>query len=51
LLSDGTITSVGSHQELLERVPEYRALLSADADLERPNFTAPAGVPSSEKVA
>ena len=51
LLSDGTITSVGTHQELLERVPEYRTLLSADADLERLNFTAPAGVPSSEKVA
>jgi ATP-binding cassette, subfamily B, bacterial len=51
LLSDGTITSVGTHQELLERVPEYRALLSADADVERPIFTAPAGRPPSEKVA
>jgi ATP-binding cassette subfamily B protein len=51
LLSDGTITSVGTHQELLERVPEYRSLLSADAGLERSSFTAPADVPSSEKVA
>jgi ATP-binding cassette subfamily B protein len=51
LLSDGTITAVGTHQELLERVPEYRALLSADAEVERPNFTASAGRQPSEKVA
>src|SRR5215218_6529613 len=30
LLSDGTITAVGTHQELLAEVPEYRALLSAE---------------------
>jgi ATP-binding cassette subfamily B protein len=51
LLSDGTITQVGTHQELLERVPEYRALLSADSDLERPQFSAARRVPPSGKVA
>jgi ATP-binding cassette subfamily B protein len=30
MLSGGTITHVGSHAELLETVPEYRELLSAD---------------------
>lgn len=30
MLSGGTITHVGSHTELLETVPEYRELLSAD---------------------
>lgn len=30
MLRDGTITHVGSHNELLDTVPEYRELLSAD---------------------
>ena len=51
LLSDGTVTQVGTHQELLERVPEYRALLSAATDLERPDFSASPGTAASRKVA
>lgn len=31
LLQDGTITAVGSHQQLLATVPAYRELLAADA--------------------
>ncbi|MEJ7741854.1 MAG: ABC transporter ATP-binding protein [Nocardioidaceae bacterium] len=34
LLQDGTITHVGSHQELLATVPAYHELLSGDADEE-----------------
>ena len=34
LLSDGTISHVGTHSELLARAPEYRALLSAEFDVE-----------------
>ena len=34
MLSDGTISHVGTHHELLSEVPEYRALLSADLELE-----------------
>jgi ATP-binding cassette subfamily B protein len=34
LLQDGTLTHVGPHQELLARVPAYRELLAADAELE-----------------
>jgi ATP-binding cassette, subfamily B, bacterial len=30
LLSRGTITHIGTHAELLDRVPEYRDLLSAE---------------------
>jgi ATP-binding cassette, subfamily B, bacterial len=30
LLSGGTITHLGTHVELLRRVPEYRELLSAE---------------------
>jgi len=33
LLSDGGIAAVGTHSELLATVPEYRAVLSASADL------------------
>jgi ATP-binding cassette, subfamily B, bacterial len=33
LLADGEITAVGTHSELLATVPEYRAVLSASADL------------------
>ncbi|GAA2360553.1 ABC transporter ATP-binding protein [Nonomuraea africana] len=33
LVRDGTITHVGTHQELLANVPEYRELLAQDADL------------------
>ena len=32
LLQDGTITAVGSHQELIATVPAYRELLGADAE-------------------
>ena len=31
LLENGTVTHVGTHQELLESVPAYRRLLAADA--------------------
>ncbi|WP_239089285.1 ABC transporter ATP-binding protein [Sphaerimonospora thailandensis] len=34
LLSEGAITSVGRHADLLSAVPEYRALLAQDADLD-----------------
>lgn len=34
LLEDGTVTHVGTHQELLASVPAYRRLLAADTDLE-----------------
>lgn len=34
LVQEGTITHVGTHQELLATVPEYRELLSADFDAE-----------------
>ncbi len=34
LLSNGTITHVGTHANLLKTVPEYRELLSADFDTE-----------------
>ena len=33
LLADGEIAAVGTHSELLATVPEYRAVLSASADL------------------
>ncbi len=39
LLQDGTISAVGSHHELLESVPAYRAILSQDAE----GATDPAG--------
>ena len=32
LLQDGTITHVGTHSELLDTVPAYRALLSAESE-------------------
>jgi ATP-binding cassette subfamily B protein len=34
LLSDGEIAAVGTHSELMATVPEYRAVLSASADLD-----------------
>jgi ATP-binding cassette subfamily B protein len=34
LLRDGTIQHVGRHPDLLATVPEYRALLAQDADLD-----------------
>ncbi|MBP2702272.1 ABC transporter ATP-binding protein [Microbispora sp. RL4-1S] len=34
MLRDGTIAHVGRHTELLASVPEYRALLAQDADLD-----------------
>lgn len=34
LLEDGTITEVGTHAELLARVPRYRSLLAADDELD-----------------
>lgn len=41
LLSGGTIAAVGSHSRLLETVPEYRAILSQEA--EQPSAMAGAG--------
>jgi ATP-binding cassette subfamily B protein len=35
MLAGGTIAHVGTHAELLERVPEYRELLSGELDPER----------------
>ncbi len=35
LLQDGTITHVGRHADLLAEVPEYRALLAQDAELDQ----------------
>lgn len=37
LLEDGTVTHVGTHQELLESVPAYRRLLAADGGHEPPD--------------
>ncbi|MFF0297173.1 ABC transporter ATP-binding protein [Kitasatospora sp. NPDC004614] len=34
LLADGRITAVGTHQELLQSCPAYRALMSGESDLE-----------------
>jgi ATP-binding cassette subfamily B protein len=34
LLLDGEIAAIGTHSELLATVPEYRAVLSADADID-----------------
>jgi ATP-binding cassette subfamily B protein len=34
LLEDGAITAVGTHEELLATVPEYRELMSAAPELE-----------------
>ncbi len=34
LLEGGTITAVGTHHDMLEKVPAYRAILSQDSDLE-----------------
>jgi ATP-binding cassette subfamily B protein len=34
MLSEGRVTHVGTHAELLATVPEYRELLSADYDAE-----------------
>ncbi|MFD8480126.1 ABC transporter ATP-binding protein [Kitasatospora sp. NPDC059673] len=34
LLADGRITAVGTHQELLESCPAYRALMSGESELE-----------------
>ncbi|GAA0392319.1 ABC transporter ATP-binding protein [Microbispora corallina] len=34
LLRDGTVSHVGRHADLLSEVPEYRALLAQDADLD-----------------
>ncbi|ORV70931.1 ABC transporter [Mycolicibacter hiberniae] len=34
LVEDGTITAVGTHAELLGRVPRYRSLLAADDELD-----------------
>jgi ATP-binding cassette subfamily B protein len=32
LLQDGTVTHVGTHQELLAEVPAYRQLLAAEEE-------------------
>jgi len=34
LLADGAIAAVGTHQELLVAVPEYRDLLAQESELE-----------------
>ncbi len=34
LLADGRITAVGTHQELLQSCPAYRALMSGESELE-----------------
>jgi len=34
LLSDGRIAAVGTHSELLERVPAYRLLLAQTSELD-----------------
>ena len=49
LLSGGTVTQVGTHRDLLERVPEYRALLSADAGLPRQALTGSTRVPPGKE--
>ncbi len=51
LLSGGTVTQVGTHRDLLERVPEYRALLSADAGLPRQALTGSTRVPPGKEGA
>lgn len=47
LLSGGTIAAVGTHSNLLETVPEYRAILSQEAD----DMPTPAGAGVREEVA
>ena len=49
LLEHGTITHVGTHRDLLERVPAYRDLLAADdADLAESAEPAEPGSPAAE---
>ena len=36
LLSDGTISAIGTHSELLATVPSYQAVLSASMDEQAP---------------
>jgi len=43
LLQRGTITHVGTHHDLLETVPSYRDLLSAEADTDLPDDREMAG--------
>ena len=51
LLEHGTITHVGTHRDLLERVPAYRDLLAADdADAADPTDPAEPGSPAAEEV-
>ena len=51
LLEHGTITHVGTHRDLLERVPAYRDLLAADeAAATDPTDPAEPGSPAAEGV-
>jgi ATP-binding cassette subfamily B protein len=51
LLEHGTITHVGTHRDLLERVPAYRDLLAADdAGATDPTDPAEPGSPAAEGV-
>jgi ATP-binding cassette subfamily B protein len=54
LLEHGTITHVGTHRDLLERVPAYRDLLAADGfdpvDPADPADPAGPGSPAVEEV-
>ena len=52
LLEHGTITHVGTHRDLLERVPAYRDLLAADERRAPADPTDPAepGSPAAEGV-
>ena len=43
LLEGGTITAVGTHSELMETVPSYRAVLSQEAELDEELATASFG--------
>lgn len=43
LLAGGTIAAVGTHHELLARVPAYREILSQESDLRRTEPTTSAG--------
>ena len=51
LLSGGTITHLGTHHDLLERVPEYRALLSSGAAFQRRASAGASRLPPEEEVA
>jgi ATP-binding cassette subfamily B protein len=47
LLSDGRITAVGTHHELLRTNPEYARLMSGESPAESPGSAASPGSPGS----